>query len=558
MGIPLYTNNAATTLLAAITAGDGSLTVATGTGALFPSPTGSDYAWLTLTSSTGTEIIKCTSRSGDTFTVTRGQQSTAALPFAVGDALTLRITAAGLALVGDALTTNPLSQFAATTSAQLADVISDETGSGALVFADSPTLVTPALGTPSALVGTNITGTAAGLSIGGNAATVTVADAAGDTTTWVLLGTAQTGNLAPATNTGLVYNATTQTFSTVSALDSTAVFGSTSGTGVGVHGRVVGSGVGIGVYANGSTNGTGVHGTSGGGYGVRGVSTTNYGGSFSSIGTEGQITSTLATGTAPLVVASTTPVANLSIEGNAGTVTVADAAGDTTTWVLLGTAQTGNLAPATDAGLTYDATTNALTATTFVGALTGTASGNLTSGGALGTPSSGTLTSCSGLPVSGITASTSTAIGVGSIELGHASDTSITRVSAGVIAVEGINVVLVSATQTLTNKRNTKRITTEASSATPTINTDNCDIHQITALAVAITSMTTNLTGTPVNGDGLIIEITDNATGRAITWGASFEASTVALPTTTVASTKLTTGFMWNTTTSKWRCVGVA
>lgn len=67
---------------------------------------------------------------------------------------------------GDALTANPLSQFAATTSAQLAGVISDETGSGALVFATSPTLVTPALGTPSALVGTNITGTASGLTAG--------------------------------------------------------------------------------------------------------------------------------------------------------------------------------------------------------------------------------------------------------------------------------------------------------------------------------------------------------------------------------------------------------
>lgn len=44
---------------------------------------------------------------------------------------------------GDALTTNPLSQFAATTSLQLKGVISDETGSGALVFATSPALVTP-------------------------------------------------------------------------------------------------------------------------------------------------------------------------------------------------------------------------------------------------------------------------------------------------------------------------------------------------------------------------------------------------------------------------------
>src|SRR3990167_229583 len=60
----------------------------------------------------------------------------------------------------------------------------------------------------------------------------------------------------------------------------------------------------------------------------------------------------------------------------------------------------------------------------------------------IGTPSAGTLTNCTALPVAGIVASTVTALGVGSIELGHASDTSITRVSAGVIAVEGVNVVL--------------------------------------------------------------------------------------------------------------------
>ena len=59
---------------------------------------------------------------------------------------------------GDALTTSPLSQFAATTSAELAGVISDETGSNKLVFSNSPTLVTPNLGTPSTLVLSNATG----------------------------------------------------------------------------------------------------------------------------------------------------------------------------------------------------------------------------------------------------------------------------------------------------------------------------------------------------------------------------------------------------------------
>jgi len=49
-----------------------------------------------------------------------------------------------------ATTSNKLSAFAATTSAELISVISDETGSGALVFATSPTLVTPTLGVASA------------------------------------------------------------------------------------------------------------------------------------------------------------------------------------------------------------------------------------------------------------------------------------------------------------------------------------------------------------------------------------------------------------------------
>ena len=61
-------------------------------------------------------------------------------------------------LVGAAVTSGTLAQFAATTSAQLAGVISDETGSGSLVFATSPTLVTPVLGVASA-TSLTVTGT---------------------------------------------------------------------------------------------------------------------------------------------------------------------------------------------------------------------------------------------------------------------------------------------------------------------------------------------------------------------------------------------------------------
>ena len=81
---------------------------------------------------------------------------------------------------GDALTANPLSQFASTTSLQLKNTISDETGSGALVFATSPTLVTPVLGaaTATTINGATITsgtlnGSVTGTNTGDNATNTT-------------------------------------------------------------------------------------------------------------------------------------------------------------------------------------------------------------------------------------------------------------------------------------------------------------------------------------------------------------------------------------------------
>lgn len=117
---------------------------------------------------------------------------------------------------------------------------------------------------------------------------------------------------------------------------------------------------------------------------------------------------------------------------------------------------------------------------------------------------------------------------------------------------------LIANTETLTNKRVTKRVVTVTQSATPTINTDNTDVASITGLAQAITSMTTNLSGTPVAGDLLMIQITDNGTARAITWGASFQSTTISLPTTTVISTMLRVLFQWNTVASKWDCLATA
>lgn len=133
--------------------------------------------------------------------------------------------------------------------------------------------------------------------------------------------------------------------------------------------------------------------------------------------------------------------------------------------------------------------------------------------------------------------------------------------SSGTITAPNATDTLVAknTTDTLTNKRVTKRTGTTTSDATPTINTDNVDYYSITAQTAAITSFTTNLSGTPTDAQTLWISITDNGTARAITWGASFESSgNVILPTTTVISTRLDVGFVWNTVTSKWRCVAVA
>jgi len=109
------------------------------------------------------------------------------------------------------------------------------------------------------------------------------------------------------------------------------------------------------------------------------------------------------------------------------------------------------------------------------------------------------------------------------------------------ILTELSNYATLTGTETLTNKTIKKRILVVTQSATPSTNIDNGDIIQITGLAQAITSMTTNLTGTPYDGQMIMWQVTDNGTARALTLGSAFAASTnVALPTTTVAGVMLT------------------
>ncbi|WP_374506669.1 beta strand repeat-containing protein, partial [Flavobacterium sp.] len=81
-------------------------------------------------------------------------------------------------------TTDKISVLSATTSSELKGVISDETGSGALVFATSPTLVTPTLGvaTATSVNGLTPTALATGFTIAGGSTTSKTLTVSGDAT----------------------------------------------------------------------------------------------------------------------------------------------------------------------------------------------------------------------------------------------------------------------------------------------------------------------------------------------------------------------------------------
>jgi len=110
--------------------------------------------------------------------------------------------------------------------------------------------------------------------------------------------------------------------------------------------------------------------------------------------------------------------------------------------------------------------------------------------------------------------------------------------------------------ETLTNKRVVSRSVVGVSSATPAINTDTTDFFKITNQAVNITSMSSGLTGTPTDGQAMLIEITATST-LSINWGASFESSLSLLPST-IGTEAIVVGLLFRSTTGKWRCMGVA
>ena len=309
-----FTNNASTTLASGITAIATSLTVATGAGALFPTPSGAAFFYCTLQNVAGTlrEIVKVTARTTDTFTIVRGQDGTSGQIFSTSDKVELRVTAADLNNFGQLDTANTwasgqtfvapvlgtpasgtltnctfptLNQNTSGTAAGLSATlavgsggtgVTTGTGSGSVVLNTSPTLVTPILGTPTSGVATNLTGLplttgVTGTLAAGNGGTgITAAGTSGNVLT--SNGTAWT-SAAPSGGSGLLLN--------IQYITATATYTATSGTTFVVVEVVGGGGNGGAGGVSGAGGGGGA-----GGYGLRKI-TSSFSGVTATVGGAG-------------------------------------------------------------------------------------------------------------------------------------------------------------------------------------------------------------------------------------------------------------------------------
>lgn len=112
------------------------------------------------------------------------------------------------------------------------------------------------------------------------------------------------------------------------------------------------------------------------------------------------------------------------------------------------------------------------------------------------------------------------------------------------------------ALEVISESRRAPRIAVDTSAGTLTPDIDDFNYYRMTALAVNITI--NNPTGTPADGDGLLIELTGTAP-RTITWDSDYEANSeygLSLPSTTITTKTTMRTFVWSAARSKWLMVG--
>ena len=225
--------------------------------------------------------------------------------------------------------------LATPSSANLAFAVTDETGSGSLVFATSPTLVTPILGTPTS----------------GNFSTGTF--------TWPTFNQNTTGNAATAT---LATTATNLAGGAAGSLPYQSATATTAMLGAGSNGQVLTLAAGIPSWAT-PTTGT--------------VTSVSFTGGLISVAT-----------------ATTTPA--LTVAGTSGGIVYFSSA---TTWASSALLAANALMVGGGAATAPSTITTGTGVVTALGVAIGSAGSFVVNGGALGTPSSGTLTNATGLPL---------------------------------------------------------------------------------------------------------------------------------------------------------------
>jgi hypothetical protein len=228
--------------------------------------------------------------------------------------------------------------LATPSSANLASAVTDETGSGSLVFATSPTLVTPILGTPQS----------------GNFSTGTF--------TWPTFNQNTTGNAATATLATTATTATNLAGGAAGSLPYQTATSTTAMLGAGSNGQVLTLAAGIPSWATPTT------------------------GTVTSVSFIGGLIS----------VANSTTTPSLTVAGTSGGIVYFSSA---TTWASSAVLAANALMVGGGAATAPSTVTTGTGVVTALGVAVGSSGAFVVNGGALGTPSSGTLTNATGLPL---------------------------------------------------------------------------------------------------------------------------------------------------------------